>query len=195
MSKLITDTIFLQRLVKNRGIQNQGQTVHHSVVIDGSKSNLPTVTLVGQTFTGSVTIQNFSYPQFFVHLEDSHFGELIIRDVTGSSINIRSCTVNLVSLWRCRLKTAYLEQIAVKRLLDTSGLQLSEGLFLRATTFGDLRLLGDPNRKMWIKTPWVQTDSLEASRQFELAKIPVFVPTSIVRQDLCLRGKLPKSAG
>jgi len=156
--------------------------VEGHVRIDGDVMKIDRINFSGVTFTGMLTIDNFKSEKLGITIGENCnlLGGLCIENANCTYVSVAGCKAKHISMWGCNLKGAYLTNMDVENCLDISGLNLSEMLKMVNVTFGTLSL-NHSNTDGTIRVPKVITNDKLIAGHFNLAQIPVFLPTGCIR--------------
>ncbi|MEN9614472.1 MAG: hypothetical protein RLZZ347_779 [Candidatus Parcubacteria bacterium] len=158
-------------------------TVHGDLTIKGTEI-LPkkALHLENMTFTGSVRITDYAFEKSSLVIHDCHFFEsLKFDDVKTDHFSIAKIKARHLVFWRCVAETTVINRAEIESALDISGLRLSKDIVLGEIKVERLELFNPRVFHIFNAEHAVTNDTVFA-RQFELARIPVFVSTEAVRE-------------
>lgn len=174
---------FLEMFGKMAGTINEGHLVvsRGYTNIDGMIYDRNIVQIENVTFIESVNLSNFRNRQLTMIFDDCEFlGGLYFRGVECNHISINAGQAKHLDIKRCKALSVSIIGVGRVTELDLSSVSLTEHLRLLETEFTNLKLF-DPATLTAFTSPRVETDSIVAAMQFNLAGIPVFANTELVR--------------
>ncbi len=189
--KILNNKQFLELIASKEGDVRGPLEVRGDITVDKTDyPNLVRISITEATFMGMLSIKKFYGP---ISLAEVHAaGGLYVEESDGSGVSILSVRARWIVFRRNKFLRACLVDIQTDNL-DLSGLDLSECLRIDHIQTENVELIHFSTQNT-IKVSKVVTEDPLIARQFELAGIPVFMPTGAVRNWMAAKSSQNEAA-